>query len=80
MAYDTAQRLTISLSPSLASYLENYQQAHHLASRSEAVAHAVRALREKELAEAYADYARSGEFVDLENGDGLEESGGGKWL
>lgn len=79
MTYETAQRLTVSLSPHLARYLDQYQKTHHLSSRSEAVAQAIQALREKELAEAYADYARSGEFVDLENGDGLEESDGSQW-
>ncbi len=79
MTYDTTQRVTVSLPPTLANYLEEYQKTHQISSRSEAVAHAVIALREKELAEAYADYARSSEFVDLETGEGLEEPGGKKW-
>ena len=79
MTYNTTQRVKVSLPPTLANYLEEYQKAHQISSRSEAIVQAIVALREKELAEAYADYARSGEFVDLENGDGLEESGGKKW-
>lgn len=80
MSYENAQRLTVSLSPTLAAYLDAYQRTHQLPSRSEAVAHAIRALREKELADAYADHARSGEFVDLENADGLQASDGSEWL
>ncbi|TSA84700.1 ribbon-helix-helix protein, CopG family [Deinococcus detaillensis] len=72
MTYETTQRVTVSLPPSLATYLDEYQKSHQLSSRSEAVAQAIEALREKQLAEEYAEYARSGEFVDLENGDGLE--------
>lgn len=79
MTYDTTQRVTVSLPPTLANYLKEYQKTHQISSRSEAIAQAIVALREKELAEAYADYARSGEFIDLENGDGLEESDGSEW-
>ena len=79
MTYDTTQRVTVSLPPTLANYLEEYQKTHQIGSRSEAVVQAIIALREKELAEAYADYARSGEFIDLETGEGLEESDGKKW-
>ncbi|AZI41463.1 ribbon-helix-helix protein, CopG family [Deinococcus psychrotolerans] len=72
MTYETAQRVTVSLPSNLATYLDEYQKSHKLSSRSEAVAQAIEALREKQLAEEYAEYARSGEFVDLENGDGLD--------
>jgi hypothetical protein len=44
------------------------------------VEHAIVALREQELAQEYAAYARSGEFVDLTNADGLEPSDGSEWL
>lgn len=80
MSYENAQRLTVSLPSTLAAYLDTYQHAHHLPSRSEAVAHAIRALREKELADAYADHARSGQSIDLENADGLQASDGSEWL
>lgn len=76
---DKARRITVTLSAALALYLDEYRQTHALASRSAAVAHAVRALHEKELAEGYAEYARSGEFVDLENGNGLEVGNSSKW-
>lgn len=74
-----ARRVTVTLPAALVAYLDEYRQTHALASRSEAVAHAVAALREKELAEGYAEYARSGEFVDLENGDGLEVGNSSEW-
>lgn len=79
MTGDKARRVTVTLPAALALYLDEERQTHGLASRSGAVAHAVRALREKELAEGYAEYARSGEFVDLENGDGLEIGDGSEW-
>ncbi len=80
MTYDTTQRVTVSLPPNLANFLEEYQRSHQISSRSEAIAQALIALREKELAEEYAAYARSGEFVDLETGEGLEPSDGREWL
>ena len=79
MTYDTAQRVTVSLPPNLATYLDEYQKSHQLSSRSEAVVQAIQALREKQLAEEYAEYARSGEFVDLETGEGLESEDGKLW-
>lgn len=79
MTYDTTRRVTVSLPPALANYLEEYQKTHQIGSRSETIVQAIVALREKELAEAYADYARSGEFIDLETGEGLEEAGGDRW-
>lgn len=79
MTGDKARRVTLTLPAALVLYLDEYRQTHGLASRSEAVAHAVRARREKEQAEGYAEYARSGEFTDLENGDGLEVGNGDEW-
>ncbi|WP_339097677.1 ribbon-helix-helix domain-containing protein [Deinococcus sp. VB343] len=78
MTYQTAQRYTVTLSPELATYLDRYQ-AETKVSRSEALAHAVRALQEQQLAQQYAEYARSGEFVDLESGDGLDPDEGVWW-
>ena len=84
MPYDTTQRITISLPPDAASYLEQYQQAHHLSSRSEAVLKAIQALREQQLAEDYAALARENnpERAAFLEGftDGLEPSGGKEWL
>ncbi len=75
--------MTVSLSPHLARYLDEYQKMHKLASRSEAVAEAIQALREKQLAEEYAQMARDNDplydvvLADLR--DGLEESDGSEW-
>ncbi|WP_216321335.1 ribbon-helix-helix domain-containing protein [Deinococcus aestuarii] len=51
MTGDEARRVTVTLPAALVAYLDEYRQTHALASRSEAVAHAVRGLQEKELVE-----------------------------
>lgn len=51
MTGDKARRVTVTLPAALALSLDEYRQIHALASRSEAVAHTVRALHEKELLE-----------------------------
>ncbi|PTA68814.1 hypothetical protein [Deinococcus arcticus] len=71
MTYETAQRITASLPPHLAAFVDEYQQRTGT-SKSEIIAMGLRALKEQLLAEEYAEYARSGEFVDLETGDGLD--------
>ncbi|BDP42771.1 hypothetical protein DAETH_27400 [Deinococcus aetherius] len=53
-----ARRVTVTLPAALALYLDEYRQTHGLASRSEAVAHAVRALHEKELLERAGETER----------------------
>ncbi|WP_075830860.1 ribbon-helix-helix domain-containing protein [Deinococcus marmoris] len=84
MTTDSAQRMTISLPPEAARYLEEYQQAHHLSSRSEAVLKAVQALRDQQLAKDYAALARENdpERVRLLEGntDGMEPGDGSEWL
>ena len=84
MTSDAAQRMTISLPPEAARYLEEYQQAHHLSSRSEAVLKAVQALRDQQLAADYAALARENDperALFLEGStDGLEPSDGSEWL
>lgn len=80
MSTEPEQRFTFRLPTELIAYLTAYQKAHGLRSRSEAVEHAIEALKEKKWAEEYAAYARSGEFVDLTNADGLEPSDGSEWL
>ncbi|WP_029482756.1 ribbon-helix-helix domain-containing protein [Deinococcus marmoris] len=84
MTTDSAQRMTISLPPDAARYLEEYQQSHQLASRSEAVLKAIQALRDQQLAEDYAALARENDperarFLEG-NTDGLEASDGSEWL
>ncbi|CAM3897064.1 hypothetical protein [Deinococcus frigens] len=77
MTYDTTQRITASLPPHLATFIDDYQQRTGT-SKSEIIALGLRALQEQLLAEEYAEYARSGEFVDLETGEGLEAGKGEK--
>ncbi|MBZ9713387.1 ribbon-helix-helix domain-containing protein [Deinococcus multiflagellatus] len=72
MAYESAQRITASLPPHLAAFVDEYQQRTGT-SKSEIIALGLRALQEQLLAEEYAAYAQSGEFVDLEAGDGLDD-------
>ena len=84
MAYQNAERMTISLPPDIARYIKDYQQAHNLESRSEAFVRAVQALREQELAEQYAALARENDseraaFLEG-NPDGLGTSDGSEWL
>lgn len=71
MTYRNAQRITASLPPNLATFIDEYQKQTGT-SKSEIIALGLRALQEKLLAEEYAAYAHSGEFVDLEDGDGLD--------
>ena len=83
MTVDTTQRMTISLPSSLAHYLDEYQKSHGVGSRSEAMAHAIRALREQQLAEEYAALAQEHDpdrTVFLEGyTDGFEAGDGGEW-
>ncbi len=83
MEYETTQRVTVSLPHRLARYLDEYQKTHQIGSRSEAVVRAIQALREKQLAEEYAQMARDHDPLydavldDLT--DGLEKSDGSEW-
>ena len=71
-----ATRISATLSPDLTAFLDSYQQAHQLDSRSAALADAVRALRERELLAAYAELGAaqiSGqERYPADNADGLD--------
>jgi Arc/MetJ-type ribon-helix-helix transcriptional regulator len=50
-----AVKVSVTLPPELVAYADAYQHSHSLASRSEVVAQALRALREAELAAGYAE-------------------------
>ncbi len=73
-----ATRISATLPPDLSAFLDDYQQAHHLDSRSAALADAVRALRERELLAAYAELgeaqASGRETYPDDNADGLEHA------
>ncbi|MBI4357393.1 MAG: CopG family transcriptional regulator [Gammaproteobacteria bacterium] len=49
------EKLSISLSPTMFSFIEHYQKIHHCKSRSEVVSHALRALQSLELESAYQE-------------------------
>lgn len=73
-----ATRISATLPPDLTAFLDEYQQAHHLDSRSAALAEAIRALRERELLAAYAELgeaqASGAETYPADNLDGLGEA------
>lgn len=73
-----ATRISATLPPDLTLYLEQYQRAHGLESRSAALAAAVRALRDRELEAAYRELGeaqRQGlETYPPDNMDGLEDA------
>jgi Arc/MetJ-type ribon-helix-helix transcriptional regulator len=84
MIQDTNQKISISLSPELLRYAEDYQKAHGLASRSEVIAHAMKALRDKELLEGYKamaeDYKKNPDpLLDSGINEGLEPSTEDTW-
>lgn len=73
MAHGT--RISATLPPDLLAFLDEYQHARKLDSRSAALADAVRALRERELQTAYAELgeaqASGQEIYSQDNADGL---------
>lgn len=84
MIQDTNQKISVSLSPELLKYAEEYRKIHNLASRSEVIAHAMKALKERELLEGYKamaeDYQKNPEsLVEAGINDGLEPSDETSW-
>lgn len=84
MIQDTNQKISISLSPELLRYAEEYQKTHKLASRSEVIALAMKALRDKELLEGYKamaqDYQKKPDpLIEAGINDGLEPSDETSW-
>lgn len=83
MTYQNAQRITASLPPSLATFIDEYQKQTGT-SKSEIIALGLKALQEKLLAEQYAALAAENDperALFLEgNIDGLEPSDGSEWL
>ena len=70
-------RISATVPAELAAYLEHYQQAHGLETRSQALAQAIAALQQLEMLRGYEEIGlaeRHGELLhdDLENVDGLE--------
>ena len=71
MASEINQKISISLPPETIRYAEQYQREHGLASRSEVMLEAIKALRDRELIEGYKAWAE--EFRS--NPDPLTEMG-----
>lgn len=82
MTYQNAQRVTASLPPHLATFLDEYQKQTGT-SKSEIIALGLKALQEKLLAEEYAAMAREHDpmydIVLADLTDGLEPSDGNQW-
>jgi Arc/MetJ-type ribon-helix-helix transcriptional regulator len=60
-------KLSISVDPSLARFVEHYQKRHDIPTKSEVVERALTALREAELAQQYADAYR--EWAETEDAE-----------
>jgi len=78
------QKVSISLPDELLAYAEHYRQSYGLSSRSEVLAHALRVLREAELAEGYRGLAteykeRRDSLVEAIGAEGLEPSDETTW-
>jgi Arc/MetJ-type ribon-helix-helix transcriptional regulator len=81
----TSQKLSISISAGLLRFVEQYQQRHQFASRSEVFTHALYALRELEFAESYREAALEARInpdplESIDALDGFEPSDGSEWL
>ena len=71
-------RISATLPQDLGAFLTRYQQRHQLASRSAALAEAIRALQAHELEQAYRELGEAQasrlETYPAENFDGLEQA------
>lgn len=76
-------KFSVSLPRPMMDYLDQYQRTHDLPSRSKVLFEALKALREKELAEGYRqDAEENGKNPFLLEGtlvEGLEASDGTDW-
>lgn len=71
-----ATRISATVPPELADFLDEYQRSRGLDSRSAALADAIRALQERELLDAYAELGKAqqagAEVYPPDNSDGLD--------
>jgi Arc/MetJ-type ribon-helix-helix transcriptional regulator len=80
----STEKVSVSLPEDLVRYAEQYQKSHRMSSRSEVLAEAVRALRERELAQGYRELAdeyraRVDTLLDAGGAEGLEPSSEENW-
>lgn len=75
---NSVTRISATLPEELGAYLSSYQERHQLESRSAALAEAIRALRERELEQAYRELGEAQaaglEMYPADNLDGLEQA------
>lgn len=71
----TIAKLSVSIDSQLLSFLEGYQEAHQVKSKSEVISEALRLLRERELQSQYAaamqEWKQEAEVWEVVAGDGL---------
>lgn len=67
-------KLSISLSPSLTQFLEEYQAAHACKSRSEVIQRALKLLQQDELAQCYREASSEVDpLFEITTSDGLDD-------
>ncbi|MCK4608469.1 MAG: CopG family transcriptional regulator [Gammaproteobacteria bacterium] len=73
-----AQKISISLSPLLYEFVQNYYAKHHCKHRSEVITLALRLLQQAELEDAYRDADEGNKEIDelfsITTLDGLDEN------
>ena len=68
------EKMSISLSPSLAAFVESYRLSHNCKSHSQVIEKALQLLQDKELQQAYCEAsAEVDEDWDITIGDGLTD-------
>ena len=85
MIQSSVTKFSVSLHQEFMRYLETYQREQGIPSRSKVLEQALTALREKQLAQSYREWAQEfranpDPLADVGSSDGLEPSDGKKWL
>jgi Arc/MetJ-type ribon-helix-helix transcriptional regulator len=80
----TTEKVSVSIPEDLLRYAEQYGKARRLSSRSEVLAEAIRALRERELANGYRELAEeykmaADPLLDAGVAEGLDPSDEESW-
>ena len=69
----TAEKISISISPSLAVFIDSYKNSKNCKSRSQVIEEALTLLREKDLENAYREASKEVESEwEIVAGDGLD--------
>lgn len=80
----STEKVSVSLPAEILRFAERYQKTHHLSSRSEVLVEAIKALRERELACGFDEWANDHEsaadpLIDSGVSEGLEPSNEENW-